>query len=457
MTTTLRKVFLTALAPSKSNPRGKSFRGPEFEELVASVRAQGVLVPILVRPTKTPGRFEIVAGHRRVAAARRAGLREIAAAVREMGDLEAREAQIVENLQRADVHPLDEAQAFRFLAERRGAEVPDIAARVGKSESFVRDRLALVGLAPKVAKAFRDGDIELGAAIALAKVDVPAIQLELLEHAKHGPLAALRRSITRRMYEHYGSRPWAKDEKLSELLGDTKRATLFGDADDVADPAAHARRMAAYIEHEVRRLEAKGETVVRVSTSYGQSQIRGVLSRDQYVVLSSKAERESATEDVAAVVVEGYEDQGKVLRVSTAPADLRRSGAAPHALTDAERAARKREREKADAKRAAEQERLRGLFDKVTHPLTEGQVDGLFAGLLARAGSEMLKPIAQRHGVKPEIDAEGVYKIATFQKPLERHFAALGAAGKMRLVYEAIYEFCAWHEPSVKAILKPLR
>src|ERR1039457_5106951 len=101
---------------SATNPRGKDFEGKQFDELVASIKEKGVLVPVLARKTSSSARSavcEVIAGNRRLRAAVKAGLKEIPAQVVEMMDDEAREAQIVENLQREDVHPLEEGEAYR--------------------------------------------------------------------------------------------------------------------------------------------------------------------------------------------------------------------------------------------------------------------------------------------------------------------------------------------------------
>src|SRR5262245_34603566 len=103
--------------PSATNPRGVKFENdPSFKDLVASVKEKGILVPVIVRPVGKG--YEVIAGARRLAAAKEAGLDTIPADVREMDDDEAREVQIIENLQRTDIHPLDEGEAFRQLMEK---------------------------------------------------------------------------------------------------------------------------------------------------------------------------------------------------------------------------------------------------------------------------------------------------------------------------------------------------
>src|ERR1039458_5189914 len=111
----LQEVKVSACYESETNPRGKDFGGKAFDELVASIKEKGILTPILVRPSTIKGRsgehFEVVAGNRRFRAAQQLKLETIPAQVQEMTDSEAREAQIVENLQRQDVHPLEEGEA----------------------------------------------------------------------------------------------------------------------------------------------------------------------------------------------------------------------------------------------------------------------------------------------------------------------------------------------------------
>lgn len=159
--------------PSLTNPNGR-MSGRDFDELVASVRAQGVLQPILVRPR--PGScddrtdYEIVFGHRRHAAARAAELDQIPAIVRELSDLEALELQVVENLQRADVHPLDEAAAYAQLNTVHKQTVAAIAAKIGRTPQYVYDRLNLHKLIPDLQRDFREGKFTAGHAVLLARL-----------------------------------------------------------------------------------------------------------------------------------------------------------------------------------------------------------------------------------------------------------------------------------------------
>jgi ParB/RepB/Spo0J family partition protein len=131
-----RNIAVTELTESTTNPR-KAFDEERLDELAASIRTHGVLSPLVVRCVN--GHFEIVAGVRRYRAAQRAGLAELPVRVLTLTDAEAQELQIIENVQRTDVHPFEEAQGFRALLDREGSAytVEKIAAAIAKSASYV--------------------------------------------------------------------------------------------------------------------------------------------------------------------------------------------------------------------------------------------------------------------------------------------------------------------------------
>src|SRR5438552_12466269 len=136
------ELSLDVIQPSHSNPRR---RGNKFEdtELMASILTHGILTPLLVRPMPEAGKYQIAAGHRRYEAASKLGMATIPVQVREMSDTEYLEILHVENLQREDVHPLDEAVGYKELLENGGYDVATVAARIGKSETHVYQRLKL--------------------------------------------------------------------------------------------------------------------------------------------------------------------------------------------------------------------------------------------------------------------------------------------------------------------------
>jgi len=165
-------VDIGKLVPSKTNPR-KQFDGPALIELTKSVKQHGVLQPILVRPVAGNGHFEIVAGERRFRAAKAAGLTAVPATVRELSDKDALEIQVIENLQRQDLHQLEEAEGYRQLLKMPGYDAAKIAERVGRSVKYIYDRIKLLNLIEPIRTVFLDGRITAGHAILLARLTPP--------------------------------------------------------------------------------------------------------------------------------------------------------------------------------------------------------------------------------------------------------------------------------------------
>jgi ParB/RepB/Spo0J family partition protein len=162
------------IAESKTNPR-THFDKRALDELTESVRKHGVLQPILVRPL--PGademtvQFELVCGHRRLRAAQAAELREILVHVRDLSDVEVLEVQLIENLERRDLHPLEEAAGYRALMSKaHGYTAAKIAERTGRSSKYVYDRVKLLELTKGAQKLFLEDRITAGHAILLARL-----------------------------------------------------------------------------------------------------------------------------------------------------------------------------------------------------------------------------------------------------------------------------------------------
>jgi ParB family chromosome partitioning protein len=173
-----RDLPLESLVESASNPR-RSFDEAALTELAESIKTQGILAPLVVRPVGQ--HFEIVAGARRLKAAQLVGLETAPVRIVELSDAQALEASIVENLQRRDVHPLDEAQGFAALMQLEDPQysIEQVSAKCGKSPAFVAARLRLTELAPEAVEAFVKDEIGVGHALLLAKLQ-PEQQLEAL-------------------------------------------------------------------------------------------------------------------------------------------------------------------------------------------------------------------------------------------------------------------------------------
>lgn len=153
------------LKPNPDQPR-RHFNEDAIEELAGSIRTRGLLQPILVRPVDRDA-YEIVAGERRWRAAQRAGVHEVPVVIRELDDKEAAEIALIENVQRVDLNPIEEAAAYARLAEVYGRTQEEISKAVGKSRSHVANMMRLVALPPKCRKAVEEGSLSMGHARAL--------------------------------------------------------------------------------------------------------------------------------------------------------------------------------------------------------------------------------------------------------------------------------------------------
>ena len=165
---------LSEVVPNRSQPR-KSFDDEALAELADSIKRHGVLQPLLVRPL-TDGSYQLVAGERRWRASRLAGLTEVPVVIREMSERDVAEVALIENLQREDLTPLEEARGYRSLMEEYKLTQEEVAAIVGKSRPAVTNALRLLKLPDEVASQVEAGHLSAGAARALLAVDNPVAQ-----------------------------------------------------------------------------------------------------------------------------------------------------------------------------------------------------------------------------------------------------------------------------------------
>ncbi len=157
-----RRLPTGALRPNARNPR-RAFANTELDELVASLRERGIIQPIVVRAVRgVADGYEIVAGERRWRAAQRAGLHEVPVVVIEATDAEALQLAIIENVQRADLNPLEEAEGYRALMDEFGNSQEEIARIVGKSRSYVANTLRLLKLSDAVKAYIHSGKLTAG-------------------------------------------------------------------------------------------------------------------------------------------------------------------------------------------------------------------------------------------------------------------------------------------------------
>jgi ParB family chromosome partitioning protein len=301
----------TKIDPSPTNPR-KFFDKQKLDELTESVKSQGVLEPLLVRAAKK-GRFEIIAGERRWRAATAAGLKDVPTVLREMSDDQVLDAQIHENLHRADVHPMDEAFGYQHLLKVvEGLTVEELARRVNKSPRYVAQRLSLTTLIEPAVQDFMEGLITLGHAVQLSRL-APQVQPKALEacygrefvkydsvkgeqvyrtiKTEMSSVADLGAFISQKLTLDLTKAPWSlEDATLVEAQGPcsscpSNTATnqlLFGDAAESAictNPEGYERKMRAWIDRQVSELKAGGAPQVLLLTAFYDAKDKQTIRR----------------------------------------------------------------------------------------------------------------------------------------------------------------------------------
>ncbi len=189
----------------------KAFDETKLKELAESIRQQGVLQPVLVR---RDGRgYKLIAGERRWRAAQLAGLREVPAIVREATDGEAFELALVENLQRTDLNPIEEAHGYKRLMDERHLTQEQVAARVGKDRSTVANALRLLALPEEVKSMLADGELDMGHARAILGLGQKSEMLQLARAVVADHLSV--RETERRVKQLRGGAPKRKEPKQS--------------------------------------------------------------------------------------------------------------------------------------------------------------------------------------------------------------------------------------------------
>lgn len=322
---------LEKIAPSKTNPR-KHFDQADLEELAASILEKGVIQPIVVRPHPSgyplkksgPTEWEIVAGERRYRASQIAGMTTIPGIERNLDDKAVLEIQVIENLQRVDIHPLDEALGYQELIQRHGYDADTLAAKVGKSSSYIYQRMKLAELIQSAQHFFQNNVINAGHAILIARLS-PKEQAEVVGedgllwdnyYDKDDPhpisVRALAREIRNDLYLDLAKAPWKQnDTKLVPAAGACaacpKRSganpSLFSDIKEkniCTDRKCYNLKLEAFIAREM-----KDGGLVQISTEYSaKPKTAGVIVPNQYMEIQSKEGRCKFTQK--AIVVQGH-------------------------------------------------------------------------------------------------------------------------------------------------------
>lgn len=179
-------ISISDIEPNRSQPR-QDFDEESLAELADSIASHGVLQPLIVRPLPEGG-YQLVAGERRWRASRMAGLFEVPVIIREMTDSEMMQIAMIENLQREDLNPVEEALGYRTLIDSYSLTHDDLSKSVGKSRSAISNALRLLALPDEILSMLRNGNISVGHAKALLSFNDPDTRLKIAREIKDGDL-----------------------------------------------------------------------------------------------------------------------------------------------------------------------------------------------------------------------------------------------------------------------------
>jgi|GEM_PF-4608600 len=298
---------LASLSLSPFNPR-KFIDERKQKELEESIRQVSIVEPIIVREVHKDGQnesvgYQIVCGERRYLAAKKIGLPLVPCIIRVYTDDEAMEVQIVENLQRSDIHPMNEAEGYSFMVKKLKQDIRTIASKVGKSPQYVANRLKLMELIEPAKKALWDGTLDIGKALVICRVPAE-FQKELLESAtdeyNSSTVEELEGDIEDNIMVQLSTAPWElEDPELVKKAGPCslcpKRTgfnqDLFGNVgkkDKCLDTGCFAIKMKAYMEAEQKRLAQHGLPVRTLSENEYSSGDKGALLSKDYKRSSKK-------------------------------------------------------------------------------------------------------------------------------------------------------------------------
>lgn len=224
---------INEIIPNKEQPR-KTFDEGALQELADSITVHGVLQPLLVRPLLSGG-YQLIAGERRWRASRMAGLKEVPVIIRELSDSEAMEIAIIENLQREDLNPIEEAEGLQALIDKCDYTQEQVAVSVGKSRPAIANALRLLKLPEEVRQMTKDGEISAGHARALLAFDNQAIMYEAAKQIVSDKL-------TVRDVERLAKRPTKSADKKQTA----KRRDSFYDEVELSLTEVLGRRVKVY-------------------------------------------------------------------------------------------------------------------------------------------------------------------------------------------------------------------
>jgi ParB family transcriptional regulator, chromosome partitioning protein len=434
-----RDVPVTALTESASNPR-KRFDENGLSELAASFKTQGILAPLLVRELDDSS-YEVIAGARRLRAARLAQLENVPVRIVKLTDAEAIEAQCVENLQREDIHPLEEALGFKSLLELgEPYNIAHIAARSGKSEAYIYGRLRLADLIPPVAEAFLKDKITIGHALLIAKLPASQHQ-EAFTASFRGmwtgegnaqiliPARELAAWIESNILLQLASAPFDKQsETLVPEAGSCSNCPkrtgfnklLFADVrkDSCTDPQCFRAKIDAHV---AKTLENK-PNLVQISSAWNTRE-GAPLGRNRYLELQVKKAKANGvrTKQVGferpcdkmteAIVMDGGK-RGQIVKVC---ADL--SCRVHHPDTPSPQQI---ERQRAEERKRIEKDKLAittrhrilaAVLERVSEPLKKGDLLTVASYLIGQLTHSQVPLLAKRHKIEDKNNSHSPHEL----------------------------------------------
>lgn len=465
---------LDAIAPSKFNPR-KTMKG--MEELADSIRRKGVLSPILVRPLPRTGQgiplgkkdkpapaYELVYGERRWRASQMAGRDTIPAIVRDYSDKDVLEIQVVENDQRQDPDPLDQAHGYRRMMDEAGYTVTSLAEKIGRSESYVYARLQLTKLTKKWQDMLGAGDIQLAHGELVARLpekDQDELHQDLFRYRREDQAISvtdLRRSIENSYIRDVTKAVWLKHEKeygsfLSGASGCVQcpkrsgfQSNLFPDInakrDICLDRGCFDKKQQAYVQLQVTRLANNGEKPVQVSMNWS-SPAKGVLKHGDFEIVSKK-DAKTAKGVVPAVVYDGNE-VGSIVYVKVH--EKLKANASRSATPDYAEQNRK-QREKEELHRKIGRAAVIQALDTVAGPTPAELEQRALLQIMEYTRGEHWKYFASRLGIK--WGDSGVKQQAAFLAIIKKIQATPHLRHQLYILLLVDHVFDSWSDVNLK-------
>lgn len=469
ITSEYRNLPLTQLHESPTNPR-RRFDEHSLQELAASFQTQGILQPLLVRTIDTD-MYEIVACARRYRAAKLAALEHVPVRVVVLSDAACVEAQLVENIQREGVHPIEEAPAFHALLNTDGLQydINSLAAKAGKSAAFIAQRLKLVELLPSIAEAFLADQIGVGHALEIAKLPQTEQQRALdaaFRTVWNGgkdsrvvlPVRDFAAWIEQNILLSLDSVPFDKsDATLLPEAGSCdecpKRTgfnkSLFGEMsqrDQCSDAPCFNNKLKRFVE---KQIEVKPK-LLQITTAHGTHGEGAVLPRNRYVALQltnpAKVKQplspyQKPCKHMAdAIVVDGTE-RGHTVKVCAEPgcavhfANRINRTPDPAQLAKA-REQRRRELEKHKLETTVRHRTLTEVLRKVGAPLDRADLALIANAMLEKTEPLRRETLARRHKMVEGSGSEVTYP--QVQKGLQRLLRQLDESGLSKLIVEIV-------------------